>query len=225
MKKMMLCLFAIATMLFATENTNAQKINFGAKAGLNLSTWNQADSQMKIGFHAGGYAQIKFNKMFAIQPEVFYSLEGNKVFREVSNPILGSEVYVRYNSNYNNHRIAVSVMFQFSPISRFTIEVGPQFNFNLGITQYTKLETGIAEEIIDERMRDSSIEGEVFELGLAAGVKFDLTNNISIGARYVYGLTPILGEVTIVDDDVFPETVVSEAVKTSNIMVSFNYGF
>ncbi|MBO5963247.1 MAG: outer membrane beta-barrel protein, partial [Bacteroidales bacterium] len=96
MKRLVLCLFAAASMLFATENVNAQKVNFGLKGGLNLSNWSTNDSEMKIGFHAGGYAQIKFNKMFAVQPEVLYSMEGTKTFNETTTTILGKEYYARY---------------------------------------------------------------------------------------------------------------------------------
>jgi hypothetical protein len=70
MKKVIVCMLAAVSMLFVSEGAMAQKINFGAKAGLNLSTWNVDDYGFKPGFHAGVYANIKINKMFAIQPEV-----------------------------------------------------------------------------------------------------------------------------------------------------------
>ncbi len=220
MKRLVLCLFAAASMLFATENVNAQKVNFGLKGGLNLSNWSTNDSEMKIGFHAGGYAQIKFNKMFAVQPEVLYSMEGNKTFNETTTTILGKEYYARYTDNITVNKIAVPVMVQISPISRFTIEVGPQFNFNLAMRGETIFETNAVGETSEETTRKYDNEGfELFELGLAAGLKFDLTNTMSIGARYVYGLTPLIGEITMED------IVVSDAVTTSNIMVSFNFGF
>ena len=76
MKKVMVCLFACLMTLAATECVNAQKVNFGVKAGLNLSTWNYDDASLRPGFHAGGFATVQFSRMFAVQPEVMYSMEG-----------------------------------------------------------------------------------------------------------------------------------------------------
>ena len=76
MKKVMVCLFACLMTLAATECVNAQKVNFGVKAGLNLSTWSYDDASLRPGFHAGGFATVQFSRMFAVQPEVMYSMEG-----------------------------------------------------------------------------------------------------------------------------------------------------
>ena len=59
----------------------------------------------------------------------------------------------------------------------------------------------------------------MFEMGIAAGLKLNLTRNMAIGARYVYGISPIIDEVKV------GSSVISDAVHTSNIMVSFNYAF
>ena len=217
MKKVIVCMLAAVSMLFASEYVNAQKVSFGAKAGLNLSTWNVDDYEFKPGFHAGGYANFKFNRMFAIQPEVLYSMEGTQYKFEESNTILGKEYYAKSTSTYTNHKIAVPVMLQFSPISRFTIEAGPQFNFNMFVFIKGEFETNVPG--VSNYSRNSDTEAyNVFEFAVAGGVKFDLTNNMSIGARYVYGVTPLFSEV-------WSDGVISETVKTSNIMISFNYGF
>ena len=91
-------MLAAVSMLFVSEGAMAQKINFGAKAGLNLSTWNVDDCEFKPGFHAGVYANIKINKMFAIQPEVLYSMEGVRISEDETQTVLGKEYFMKHYS-------------------------------------------------------------------------------------------------------------------------------
>ena len=123
MKKVMVCLFACLMTLAATECVNAQKVNFGVKAGLNLSTWNYDDASLRPGFHAGGFATVQFSRMFAVQPEVMYSMEGAAWKTESTTTILGTEYYARNKYTATSHKLIVPVMLQISPISMLTVEV------------------------------------------------------------------------------------------------------
>ena len=215
MKKVMVCLFACLMTLAATECVNAQKVNFGVKAGLNLSTWSYDDASLRPGFHAGGFATVQFSRMFAVQPEVMYSMEGatwegklDVLDFSLANAEVTSTV----------HKLNVPVMLQFTPISMLTIEAGPQFGFNLAVSHHIK--SNIA--VIGETEKDVDVDKEnynTFEMGIAAGLKLNLTRNMAIGARYVYGISPIFDEGKVGD------RVVSDAVHTSNIMVSLNFAF
>lgn len=74
MKKTILVL----ALLVATV-VSAQKVRYGAKAGINVSTlsgdfFDQYDS--RIGFAAGFFATIPFDKTWSFQPEVIYSGQG-----------------------------------------------------------------------------------------------------------------------------------------------------
>ena len=215
MKKVMVCLFACLMTLAATECVNAQKVNFGIKAGLNLSTWNYDDASLRPGFHAGGFATVQFSRMFAVQPEVMYSMEGSAYEGE-----LDAFGFSLANAEVTStvHKLNVPVMLQFTPISMLTIEAGPQFGFNLAVSHHIK--SNIA--VIGEIERDVDVDKKnynTFEMGIAAGLKLNLTRNMAIGARYVYGISPIIDEVKVGD------RVVSDAVHTSNIMVSLNFAF
>lgn len=78
MKKIILS--AIAIMAFAF--TNAQETRFGVKGGLNLTTFaggNYWDAKSLVGFHVGGFAEIKVIERLAIQPEVLFSTQGAKL--------------------------------------------------------------------------------------------------------------------------------------------------
>ena len=215
MKKVMVCLFACLMTLAATECVNAQKVNFGVKAGLNLSTWSYDDASLRPGFHAGGFATVQFSRMFAVQPEVMYSMEGaaweGKL--DVSDFSLAN---AKVTSTV--HKLNVPVMLQFTPISMLTIEAGPQFGFNLAVSHHIK--SNIAGIVETERDVDVDKENyNMFEMGIAAGLKLNLTRNMAIGARYVYGISPIFDEGRLFSRQV------TDAVHTSNIMVSFNFAF
>ena len=215
MKKVMVCLFACLMTLAATECVNAQKVNFGVKAGLNLSTWSYDDASLRPGFHAGGFATVQFSRMFAVQPEVMYSMEG-AAWEGKLDAFGFSLANAKVTSTV--HKLNVPVMSQFTPISMLTIEAGPQFGFNLAVSHHIK--SNIAGIVETESDVDVDKENyNMFEMGIAAGLKLNLTRNMAIGARYVYGISPIIDEVKV------GNRVVSDAVHTSNIMVSLNFAF
>ena len=215
MKKVMVCLFACLMTLAATECVNAQKVNFGVKAGLNLSTWSYDDASLRPGFHAGGFATVQFSRMFAVQPEVMYSMEGSAYEGE-----LDAFGFSLANAKVTStvHKLNVPVMLQFTPISMLTIEAGPQFGFNLAVSHHIK--SNIAGIVETEGDVDVDKENyNMFEMGIAAGLKLNLTRNMAIGARYVYGISPIFDEGRLFSRQV------TDAVHTSNIMVSLNFAF
>ena len=215
MKKVMVCLFACLMTLAATECVNAQKVNFGVKAGLNLSTWNYDDASLRPGFHAGGFATVQFSRMFAVQPEVMYSMEG-AAWEGKLDAFGFSLANAKVTSTV--HKLNVPVMLQFTPISMLTIEAGPQFGFNLAVSHHSK--SNIAGIVETESDVDVDKENyNMFEMGIAAGLKLNLTRNMAIGARYVYGISPIFDEGRLFSRQV------TDAVHTSNIMVSLNFAF
>lgn len=220
MKKTIICLVAAVMTLCATTGAKAQKVGFGVKGGLNLSTWTQDESKWRVGFHVGGFANIKFNKMFAIQPELMYSMEGNAWDSEISQTVLGTEYYAKSKYSVTTHKLIVPVMFQVTPIRELTLEAGPQFGFNLSMKGHLDFETNvIGQKNYEEDLDYDSDDYNTFELGLALGARYNIAKNMSVGARYVYGLTPLVDAVKV------NGKVVSDAIHTHNVMISFSYGF
>jgi hypothetical protein len=81
MKKLFLALFST----IVTTISFAQTINFGIKAGLNLSEFYRNNSitvnnSNISGFNAGGIVNIDY-KNFSIQPGIFYSTKGEKMLK------------------------------------------------------------------------------------------------------------------------------------------------
>lgn len=220
MKKLIICFAAALMTLGAAQSVKAQKVSFGLKGGLNLSTFSSDDSKFKLGFHVGGFANIRFSKLLALQPELMYSMEGSKYSLETSTTFAGKEYYAKATSTTTSHRLAVPVMLQITPIKPLTLELGPVFGFNLGLSGHAKLETNVVGGAqYDHDVDYDSDSYNTFELGLGVGARYNIDRHMSIGARYVYGATPLFDAVKVND------RTVTDAVHTHNIMVSFSYGF
>ena len=109
MKKLVLSAVAVFAFTFA----NAQEVKFGAKAGANLSNVKTSlpatagesvanpDTKSVIGFHVGGFAEIKLSDKFAFQPELLLSTEGSKLEITDSGSILGVSYSEKFESKLN----------------------------------------------------------------------------------------------------------------------------
>ena len=75
MKRVVLVLAALVLCF----TVNAQGVDLGLKAGMNLSTFSGDDTDdlsSKIGIHIGAVANIAISEVFSVQPEVVYSAQG-----------------------------------------------------------------------------------------------------------------------------------------------------
>ncbi|HLP65361.1 porin family protein [Flavobacterium sp.] len=164
MKKILLTAVAVFGFAFA----NAQETKFGAKAGLNLSNVtgdNTDDNKMKVGFQVGAFANIGISEQFAVQPEVLFSTQGNKI----DGPGDGS-----VELNYIN----IPIMAQYKVADKFTLEAGPQIGFLMSAK--LKFDGGS----IDVKDQINSTD---FGIGVGAG--YDVAENINLGLRYTIGVS------------------------------------
>lgn len=159
--------------VFAFGLANAQDVKFGVKGGLNLSslTGDIEDAKSLIGFHIGGFAEIKLTDKFAIQPELLYSTQGSKM----------KETVFTESFEYNNKLdyLNIPVMAKYYVTEAFNVEVGPQ----IGILLSAKVD---GEDYKDE------VKSVDFGLGFGAGYNF--TENLSLGLRYNLGLSNTIKE-------------------------------
>lgn len=166
MKKVLLTVAAVCAFGFA----NAQDVKFGAKAGLNYSTFtgDVEDVDAKVGFQVGGFVEIKVSDKFSVRPELLYSTLGAKT------DVLGTTV--TSTADY----LIVPVMAKFYVTEKFNLEAGPQVGFLMS----AKLKAdGDSVDVKD------SFESTDFGFNLGAG--FDLTENLGLGLRYSLGLANI----------------------------------
>jgi hypothetical protein len=59
---------------------SAQVVEWGGKAGMNRATWGGSGivtAEARLGLIAGAFASIYFHPLFAVQPEILYSMKGS----------------------------------------------------------------------------------------------------------------------------------------------------
>ncbi len=172
MKKIFLGLALIAgTFTFAqktSSNTASSPVRFGLKAGLNVSSLSNSDTNSKAGFYGGVFANIPVAQDFSVQPEVLYSGMGAKAKANSD---------VKLNMDY----IAVPVMLQYNALPNLYVEAGPQFSF-----------------LVSAKGKDNNGSVDVkdgfktFDFGLGLGAGYYFTPNIGVNVRYVAGLTDVV---------------------------------
>lgn len=167
MKKVLL---TVSVFCFATVVAFAQ-MSGGAKAGLNLANIggdDAGDTDMRVGFHVGGYLNFGISDAFSIQPELLFNSVGTK--------FTDGDGDVSYALNY----ISVPVMFKYNVTETFNIQAGPQ----LGILASAKAKFDGGDADIKDQFKSTDFG---FNLGL--GLDFGKFN---AAARYSLGLSSIV---------------------------------
>lgn len=149
-------IICILLILFSAFNLRGQEVDFGPKFGANFATLGDLERlDNQIGFVGGLFLNIKFEK-FGIQPELFYSQQGEQ-----------------FNlSSFDTDYINLPLMFKFYLIGGFNFQLGPQF----GILINDNIPDGILE----------SFQAETYALAGVAGLGIDLPLKINLSARYVF---------------------------------------
>lgn len=158
-------------------NCNAQKINFGLKAGLNMSMITGASNQIMSssnGFHAGAFLEFKALGKIAIQPELLFSTQGAKLESKDLTSVTTTKM------NY----VMVPVMVKYYPIAGLFFEAGPQAGFL--ITAKEDFEDKIATTNSSEDIKDKT---KAFDMSANLGVGYDILDKVVVQVRYCIGLT------------------------------------
>ncbi len=164
MKKVIYAAVAVCMFGFA----KAQNVNFGAKAGLNISSVSgESDAKSRVGFAVGAFAEFKVSEKFSIQPEVLYS-------------VLGAKSKADGKPGYSLSYINIPVMAKYYVAEKFSLEAGPQIGF-LTSAKYTEGSSSIN---IKDLFKST-------DFGLNIGAGYDVSKNIAVGVRYTAGLSNI----------------------------------
>ena len=160
MKKILLSAVAVIALSMTSQ---AQEVEFGAKAGLNIADLGSdaETSGSRTGFHFGGVAEIKFSEKFSVQPELLYSMQGAK------SDITGNEVETKL--DYIN----LPIMAKYYVMEGLSVEAGPQVGF-------------LMSAITDGNDVKDNTKGIDFGFNIGAG--YELSNKIFFQARYNLGL-------------------------------------
>ncbi len=166
---------ALTLVLFALLSPFAQAqekvFRFGPKAGLNFSNVVPlSHTDPRLAFHAGMQFNIRLNKHWRLQPEVYYSAQGGRV-----------NVPAAKNTEYYNY-LAFPLLAQYR-FSRFYVEGGGQFAL-----------------LVNRRLREYSPDGSESYTGhhentgdflIPVGAGYQLNDRFGFNLRYNQGISGI----------------------------------
>jgi Outer membrane protein beta-barrel domain len=158
----------ILVFVFTGSFAFGQKVQFGMKAGVNVSNFTggnfeAVEKKALVGFHGGVYLRFSFVG-FAIQPEAMISTQGAKI-----DSVSGSY-------DWKITYITVPVMAQYRFPGGFFIEAGPQVAFKIGEDIQNKTAGNFARDL---------------DLSAAGGLGFKGKSGFGIGARYTVGISKV----------------------------------
>ncbi|WP_048512034.1 porin family protein [Chryseobacterium sp. FH2] len=119
------------------------------------------DFKTKTDFYIGLFGNIRFAKFYALQPEINYSRQGTKLDTNVNN-WNGQTLTATY--------LGIQLVNKFY-FNKFNIHFGPTLDF-----------------LVEHKNFDT--ENEV-DLGLTAGLGYDITKNFGVEARVKKGFIPV----------------------------------
>jgi len=182
-------LFLVVCVLVMVQSSFAQKLQeIGLKGGFSYSDLNLSQGgklsgttyHPAVGYHVGGYALIKFNKKFSVQPELLYSMQG-QYFTNVTYSNLKTTL------NYVN----IPVIVKYYLVKSLNVQAGPQLGILVSakgdLVPYGPLgPTG--RPVFNQ---DLSSYLKSMDLAIAFGAGVTLPGNIDLNVRYNVGITDI----------------------------------
>ncbi|MGJ8550466.1 porin family protein [Winogradskyella wichelsiae] len=188
MKKLLL-ITAVAALGFS--NVNAQEVNFGAKAGLNFSSFSGDDTEELDGltsFHIGGVAEISISDKFSVQPELLYSIQGASAEDSYSEFGYSGSSESTVKLSYLN----IPIMAKYYIAEGFSVEAGPQIGLLLSAKEdYEYSETFEGETFSESGDEDVKDSYKGIDLGFNFGLGYKMDSGLNFSARYNLGLSNI----------------------------------
>ena len=149
---------------------------YGLKSGLNVASINgddMGDTQPRLGFVGGGFAELCIDDYTSIQPEIQYSQQGVKYSNRNG-----------YDGTIKLDYINVPVMVEFKATKEFVVEAGPQVGFLLSAKDKYESPT-------DSGINDIKDDMKNIDFGANFGLSYDQQNGWLFGVRYNLGLANI----------------------------------
>lgn len=201
MKKAIVCLIA----LLSISHLSAQEFTFIPKVGLNLANLVPYGADMRPGMNIGIAGEYRFSQRFAIEPGVYYSMQGyqykdGKFTAKLKCDYLNIPVYVK------------AYMFK-----GFHVFAGPQ----LGINVSSRIKDMVVSSMPGREVRQTGdIKDNVntFDFSLCAGAGYALDCGLMVSANYNIGLTNLYKNAGGVSDMMYDNT-------SNNGVIQVNVGW
>lgn len=174
----------VAQFTFAQKNEDfTEKLNFGLKAGVNLSNvydekGEEFRADSKLGFAVGAFVDIPVGKFIGFQPEVLLSQKGF----QATGRILGSS----YSFTRTTTFLDIPLLFAIKPVDFITILAGPQYSYLIKQKDvFTNAINTIEQEteFSNDNIRKNTlcftggVDVNISHLVLGARIGWDLLNN------------------------------------------------
>ncbi len=161
--------------------------HLGFKGGLNFTTLNlsdveNAESDLRLGYHAGIFFNIPVSETISFQPELLYSTKGSRTTYE--DDLLNLDGESTLNLNY----IEVPLLGVLNLGEVAQLNFGPYIAF-LSTASYDVEGTLLGSEYNESEELDQEYFRNV-DYGLAAGLALNF-NALQVGARYAHGLVNV----------------------------------
>jgi Outer membrane protein beta-barrel domain len=169
----------VILVLFTLQLASAQT-QFGIKGGANFSNLtSNADYQNKVlvGVNAGIFAKIPLNKLFAVQPEIYFTTKGSE-FTYQNGFIEGT---TKFELNY----IEVPVLLVVNLTNNFNFHIGPYASYLISSKVKNTSENNFNFE--DNINTD---DFNTFDAGMALGLGVDV-KSFGFGVRYNLGFITV----------------------------------
>lgn len=160
------------TVFFSVLNIQAQiSVKPGLRGGFSFSTISEMHADYKTDFYAGGFAEIKITKVYALQPEINYTRQG-------SNNVARNYFDENTQTNRTEHLDLEINYLSLSIINKFTLPQGIQFQ---------------AGPTLDLLLNDNlAVRKAQNDLGLVLGVAYAFPSGLTFEARFKKGLLDVL---------------------------------
>lgn len=205
MKKLLIVLFALALFSISAQ----AQMQLGLKAGLNLANLSGDDAgspDSKTAFAFGGFFAYQFSPMFAIQPEIYYSMKGATDKMTVE----GATIDLTYTFDYIEIPLLVKFMI---PIQGSNVKPDIFAGPYLGINTTAKVKGEYQGDSQEEDIED--FKSSEFGLQFGGGVGFPVGNGeLGFDVRYIMGLTNIF--------DVESDPDIKNSVINFNLFYAFS---
>jgi opacity protein-like surface antigen len=135
---------------------------------------------MLAGFHVGGFVNFDFGPILGLQPEVVFSMQGEK------------ESEGDFSATTRLNYINVPVLLDIKPFAGFSILVGPQIGINL----YKSMSNGdesISGSDLADQLEAVGTKINTIDFAAVLGVQYTFIGHLTVGARYNFGFTPAIG--------------------------------
>lgn len=183
-----------------TTSVQAQNVSVGLKAGLNVASWrgdavssftdafeeSGAITQEYLpGFHVGGFVQLPLGQGVSLEPGLYYSQKGTRLSQRL---VTDDFLKVKAELTDRTHYIEMPLLLNLTTAGGFQLYGGPQLAYL--VKNEVDLNAGLFGLSMGQEF-DYDPGLRSFDFGLLAGLGYEFTNGVRLGAAYEHGLSSL----------------------------------